>query len=455
MSKNLIKYHKYSPLILPACCAFYISFAYYIDRSDFIQLFSLYCALFFLSWKLFQLEKFNFYLLLSAAILFRIIFLFSLPNLSQDFYRFIWDGRLLLEGINPYLFSPEELISTGNANIFQAKELIAGMGSLSAGNFSNYPPLNQLIFGIAAFFSGKSILGAVVIMRIFIIAADIGVIYLGRKLLKSLNLSENRIFWYVLNPFIIIELTGNLHFEGMLILFLIGSIYLLKKGKWLWSAIILACAISTKLIPLLFLPLFFRKLGLRKAVLYYSIIGLICFLFFLPFLSLEFLSDYVETTALWFQKFEFNASFYYLIRWVGYETLGYNIIETAGKVLVLLVFLFVCLLSSFRRNNSISGLLTSMLFAISFYYLLATTVHPWYLAVPVILCVFTNYKFPLVWSFLVVLSYQAYSNEGFQEYMWLIGMEYILILGFLIWEVNHRHGFKEMKTEANRNNVQL
>ncbi|HET7360823.1 MAG TPA: mannosyltransferase, partial [Salinimicrobium sp.] len=103
--------------------------------------------------------------------------------------------------------------------------------------------------------------------------------------------------------------------------------------------------------------------------------------------------------------------------------------------LAILVFLFVIFLSFFRRNKSIPGLLTSMLFAITFYYFMATTVHPWYLAVPVILCVFTNYKFPLIWSFFVVLSYQAYSNEGFQENMWLLAIEYVCVFGFMSWEI--------------------
>lgn len=432
---SFFKEHTTSFLLLLATGAFYSFFAYDLDRTDFTWLFTLYAGLFFLSWKLVHLEKFNFRFLLGAAILFRLIFMFSLPNLSQDFYRFIWDGRLLLIHLNPYLYTPKELIASGNMLFSQSLELVNGMGRLSAGNYSNYPPLHQLFFGLAAIISGKSIVGAVVVMRVFIILADIGVFYFGRKLLKKLNLPENKIFWYLLNPFIIIELSGNLHFESIMLFFLVWALYLLHQKKWSWSAVVLACAVSVKLIPLLFLPLLFKKLGIKKAVGYYAVVAAVSFLLFLPFLTPGFVLNYTESIGLWFQKFEFNASVYYLIRWIGFQTHGYNIIGMAGKILPLFVFVFVLVLAFFRRNKTTPALLVNMLFAISVYFFFATTVHSWYLATPLLLSTFTKYKFAFVWSLVVILSYFAYSNPGFQENLWLISLEYTAVFGVLGMEI--------------------
>ena len=83
-------------------------------------------------------------------------------------------------------------------------------------------------------------------------------------------------------------------------------------------------------------------------------------------------------------------------------------------------------------------LITAMLFALSFYYFTATTVHPWYIATLLILSVFTRYKFPLVWSFVIILSYLAYINvdsANKSENLWIIALEYLIVYSIFIWEV--------------------
>ena len=56
------------------------------------------------------------------------------------------------------------------------------MGELNGSHFTNYPPIKQLVFMIAALLSGKSIIGSAIVFRIFILAADIGTLYFGKKL---------------------------------------------------------------------------------------------------------------------------------------------------------------------------------------------------------------------------------------------------------------------------------
>lgn len=433
--------------------AFYLSFGYDLDRSDFIKLSMLYAALFFLAYKILQISKRDFWLLAGFGLVFRLLLLLSIPNLSQDFYRFLWDGRLLLQGINPYLFTPDMFVEysglyfeKATITMHQAEALYEGMGSLNAGHFSNYPPINQVFFAIAALISGKSILGAVIVLRIIMILADIGILYFGRKLLKALELNPHNIFWYFLNPFVILELTGNLHFEGVMLFFLIWSLYLLHNKNWFWAAILLGISISVKLIPLLFLPLFFRyfvKKGcfgkgfwtLKK----FGWVTLATVLAaFAPFLSGQFVEKFGATIGLWFQEFEFNASVHYVIRWISFKTVGWNLIETTGKILPAIVLLAVLLLSFFRKNTSLQQLITAMLFAISLYLLLSSTVHPWYIATLLLLSVFTKYKFPLVWSLMVMVSYSAYGNAEFQENLWLIAIEYTIVIGLAIWELCFR-----------------
>lgn len=482
---KFIEQHKVPLLFAVVSITLYIGFGYDLERSDFIKLISLYAALFFLAYLLIEKWKLNFWLLSSFGIVFRLIFIGAIPNLSQDFYRFLWDGQLLLQGVSPYLFTPEQYfesvlrlhlttdlwtgvfgsLSGAEMAIPQAQRLINGMGALNASHFSNYPPVNQLFFAIAAFLGGKSILGSVIGLRTLIILADLGILYFGKKILEKLNLPVKNIFWYFLNPFIIIELTGNLHFEGVMLFFLVWGLYLLFKGKWFWAAVLIGVSVSVKLIPLLFLPLFLKyfneraktsqvfetcevsRINFGKLFKFYSVTGITVIATFLPFFSETLADNFSSTTALWFQNFEFNASVYYLIRWIGFQIVGWNMIGTIGKVLPIFVFLFVFGLAFFRKNKTPKQLLTAMLFAVSFYFLLATTVHPWYVATPLLLAVFTKYRFPIVWSLMAFLSYSAYGKEGFDEKLWLVALEYIMVLGVAAWEIASSSGFLKKARE--------
>jgi len=437
------------PILLTGVSFFlYWLFAYDLIRTEYSKLVILYCGVWLVFLLLLKYAKNNIPFLTVVAFLSRAIFIFAIPNLSQDFYRFIWDGRMILEGLNPYLYTPESfMITNGPFPVNQAQELYTGMGELNGSHFTNYPPLNQLCFVLASLVSSQHILGAVITLKLIIIAADFGTFFFGKRLLKHLNLPVKQLFWYFLNPFIIIELTGNLHFEGLMIFFLVWSVYLLHVNKWKWAGVVFALSVSVKLIPLLFLPLLLfyfvsasksMKQALIKSIGFYSIVGLTTLVLFAPFFSLEFINNYTQTIALWFNNFEFNASIYYLAREIGYWFTGYNQIAIIGKILPLFVVLFVIGLTFFRRIITTEKLIVHMLFAFSIYLFLSTTVHPWYIATLLILSVFTRYKFPLVWSFVIILSYLAYNNlnsADTSENLAVIALEYTVVYAVCIWEI--------------------
>jgi hypothetical protein len=440
-------------LILISIILFFL-FAYFLERTAFYKLVFLWASLFGCFYLLIKSNTITFSNLIGISILFRLIFLFATPNLSQDFYRFIWDGRMILEGLNPYLSLPESFIQQGVNPIAEASKLYHGMGEMNGSHYTNYPPLNQLCFLIAALFSSKSIFGSMVVLRLIIILADIGILYFGKKLLEKLQLPVKNIFWYVLNPFIIIEMTGNLHFEPVMLFFLIWGLYKLHEQKWILAAILIACSISVKLIPLLFLPLFYQWfttcnnkqskevllqipsfVGMAKLFAFYAVVLATTILLFLPFYSSELITNYSNSVGLWFGDFEFNASFYYLFREIGYLFRGWNEIAIIGKITPILTIIFLIIISFFRKNKTGTQLITALLFGLCFYYFTATTVHPWYLATPIILSIFTKYKFPIVWSLVIILSYQAYSNSPWEENLWFVLLEYLIVFSFLIYEI--------------------
>jgi hypothetical protein len=190
---------------------------------------------------------------------------------------------------------------------------------------------------------------------------------------------------------------------------------------------------------LLLLPHLVRRLWGRSFWVFSVAIGAALLLFFVPLLlSPGFISGFRSSLALYQQKFEFNASLYYLVRAVGYQQVGWNLIATIGPFLAKLSAVGILLLALLDGRSSWRSLPAGWLMAFVLYLLCATTVHPWYLSVPIVLCVFTPWRFPLVWSFLIMLTYVSYATVPYSENLWLVGLEYLVVGGFAVWELRWR-----------------
>jgi alpha-1,6-mannosyltransferase len=422
----------------------YAFLAYDLVRFEHFKLLTLYSILFGCYYLILKQLKIKEQYLTYLAIGLRLVFLFAIPNLSQDFYRFIWDGRLILTGLNPYLTTPNDLIFSQPTLFPQMKLLFDGMGPLSAGHYSNYPPIHQLPFIIAAIFSKHSILGAVIILRLLLISADLGILFYGKKLLRKLQLPTKNIYWFILNPLVIIELTGNLHFEGLMLFFFVMALYYIHTKKWHLAALTMAVSIAVKLVPILSLPLFLNKLGWKKSIRFYLSIGIVFALFFLPFLSGDFIKNYSATIGLWFSNFEFNASFYYLLKWVLEATTNLTLIHSMRSIVIgFLGILISCQL--IQNKTKTSELILSILWVLTGYYFVSTTVHPWYVISILLLSVFTSYKFARVWSYTLIFSYLAYNQFSVHENGYILALEYLPVWAVLVWELSNQRASCKLK----------
>jgi hypothetical protein len=427
--------------------AFYVFLGYNIQRHETLLLCSGYVSLFLIYIWILNQKSIDVKFWILASMAFRIVLILAIPQLSDDVYRFIWDGRLLLNGFSPYSFLPGHL-----ADMELPQGISPSLYELlnSKGYYSIYPPVAQIFFWLAVVGFPDSILGSVVMLRIMIVAVEAGSIWLILRLLKLWEMDGKKVVIYALNPLVILELAGNLHFEAFVIFFLLLSIYGLTRKHIFKSGLGMALSIGAKLLPLILLPLFLIRLGLKKSMLFYlaCLIGLM--ILFIPFYSSLGLSGFGESFGLYFRKFEFNASIYYLVREYGYRQHGFNIIQTAGWKLGAMATVIILIISvwsfeiksgfkvAWRRlqyPESLRSVPEISIWVLLVYILFATTVHPWYILPILALSVFTPFRFPVVWSFLIFFTYAGYSTTGFTENIWMVGTEYLIVLGYLVYEL--------------------
>jgi hypothetical protein len=360
------------------------------------------------------------------AMLLRLLLLFCIPGLSDDVYRFIWDGRLIFNGLDPFAQLPPEYLNQG---VGLTNELFGQLNSQEY--FTIYPPLNQAIFYLSVVFNPESEIGSIIIIRLIIMAFEYGNIRLIRKLLRHYGLPQKYGLLYALNPLVILELTGNLHFEGILIFFLLLSIWFYEQKRFNRSALFFGFSVATKFLPLIFLPLMMKKLGLKNGIYYCLIVGAVVALNFLPMWDSAIFQGTAESLELYFQKFEFNGSIYYLARWYGFETEGFNIIAKSGKWMAGATLMSISIYSFFGKSKRLPE---NMLWIWALYLLFATTVHPWY-AIPLLaLSVFSSKRFAYLLTALIFLTYSNYGGGIYTERLWIVILEYSLVIILAVYE---------------------
>lgn len=409
----------------------YIIAGYFIEKSNFILLITVFSALFLSSYIISKnFSRYNFNILLVSGMAFRFCLIFSVPALSDDFYRFVWDGRIQQLGCNPFDFTPKQFLEV-HADPFLQK-IFPYLNS--ADYYSVYPQFCQTLFRIASIIGGENLNSNLIVLKALIFLAEMGTIYLLHKLILFRKLDPSLILIYLLNPLVIIELTGNIHFEAFMIFFLLLAVWLIRKKNFLSSAGAFSLGIQAKLLPLISMPLLIRELGFRKAV-WYSVICL-CITAFLSLGLLntsERLIHFTESLWLYYGKFEFNGGLYILLRSAGWWILGYNPIAVLSKIMILLSL--AGMIYIYYKNLD---LLSGFFWLLSVYLAFSAIVHPWYIGPLIALSAFVKYRFALVWSALIPLSYITYRSIPYTEHYWLIGIEYVMTIAYLIWEAKYK-----------------
>ncbi|TGK36619.1 hypothetical protein [Leptospira andrefontaineae] len=416
-------------------------FPLFFGRSDIWQL----CGAFFFSLGLYFIflkffskgrEKIGIW----AGILLRLWFIFTPVFLSEDTFRFLWDGLLFSEGLSPYSELPVH-VSLGLDQGLE-KELLAKMNSPKY--YSVYPPVLQVLFLVPVFFlkRGLSIFWAISIWKGILILFELGILYIFSKRKKEEGSGNFLKYW--LHPLVLWEGIGNGHPEPILFFFLFLGIVSLEKGNVLRSFLFYITSILTKILPLLALPFLFfywcRRSAIRKIFLFLGAGFLVFGSALLWFLFSEAGEKILEEhwrkgIGVYFTLFEFHGGLHYLIKnlirhtWYPYST---------GIVLGILSIFTICFysfkVSKIETNNKTVFLFTVWIHLCGIYYLFSSTVHPWYFLPILAASVFTKTIWPLVASSIWILSYSTYSSFPFYDRDWVLVLEYSLVFGTFFFE---------------------
>jgi alpha-1,6-mannosyltransferase len=369
---------------------------------------------------------------LPCVILVKCLLVFAFPHLSDDIYRFWWDGIIAVHNMDPYAHTPAEIMLSLQDNTLKDM-LDQKFNFLNSPNYySVYPVICQWIFRFAALCSGENIIVFNLILKLLFLVSDILILFVLSKALANQGLQKQLALIYYANPLCIIELNVNLHFELFVILFFVLAMYFYTSKQPLLSGLSLALSVSSKLISAIWIPLFIGKPFLKK----YNYLFLALTSFFYPIVP--YIENYRSSLNLYYAQFEFNSFIYRM--WI--EILDskqlFEFKSKLGHFQLALFLLFYIVFSIYYFSISYTKQIYRSAWIVLFVYLLlSTTVHPWYITPLVALSVFNFRKSTYAWSMLIPLSYARY-DAGFQEYeSYFILSEYLIVLMVFINELLH------------------
>ena len=404
----------------------FVYFGYFSSTTDFVMLPILFVLSFFIYFYLifFTQDKNEVNALLWFSVLFRLIFLFAIPILSTDYIRHIFDGQLILNGFNPYLFTPAKILS-GNtpipANLFN--DFYAELSTNQT--YSKTFPLVHILSLLSAVFTNINPLISIVILRIPIIIADFVLIKFLIKLLDKLNLSYSGLLIYALNPLVIIGLTGNINFIGVMLCFFVVGLYFIIHNKWLNSIFFFTLSATSSIFPFLLIPLVFKKLQSAKSMVLVFSMLIIFSLFWIPFYHPNFLDTIINNVNN--NLFSFSTNF-------GLQ----QVIDSfTGEAKIIIPILFgVALISiSISRASDWISILKGMMFCITAFILLNFTIEPYYFVLLVFFSAFVQqYHYAIIWSLFALLNYPIFA-PFLATHLWIMPVEYAVLLMLFLLEL--------------------
>ena len=189
-------------------------------------------------------------LILATAALMRLGALAAPVYLSDDVYRYIWDGRVQAAGINPYRYIPTDM------HLAPLRDQ-AVFPNINRNNYAPtiYPPVAQMLF-FAASRLDETVL-AIKLVLVAIEAIGIGALFV---VLRTVGALRGNILLYAWHPLPVWEIAGSGHIDAAVVAFVALALAAAVTGRRAWSGAALAAGTLVKFFPLVLLPALWRPI---------------------------------------------------------------------------------------------------------------------------------------------------------------------------------------------------
>jgi hypothetical protein len=350
---------------------------------------------------------------LGVALLFRLVASLGEPALSDDVYRYVWDGRVQIQGIHPYRYAPDDPALEALRDDVWPEINHPELRTI-------YPPLAQGLFaGLAALGAGP------VGFKLAAGLLDFGVVLALIPIMRRLRLPLARVVLYAWNPLAVMETAGSGHYEPLGVVAVLLAVLWMVTNRPGRSAGALAAAIHAKILPVFLLPGYLRRWRLREVAVFVAVLVALALPLALTGPAVgSGLFDYAE-------RWERNSFFFYGLQvavdtldptpWckdaitslksrLGEETLDWNWLyghvwpQHLARALAGLAIVAWVLFVAFRKNIDPAR---EAYLALAGVILLLPTMHPWYVLWVLPFAAAYLSRGWLVFAALVPLSYLA------------------------------------------------
>ena len=287
-------------------------------------------------------------LVLSAV--WQVEFLRLPPGPDDDIHRYLWDGRLQRLGYNPYLVVPSDPA---------AQELhTPETRSLNNPDLpSPYPAGAELLFRAVT-----AIHESIFSLKVAFVLCDLAIVLLLLDIFRRSGQATHLVLAFAWNPLLAVEVAGNGHIDIVGALLLVMSAAALLRRWRAIAAVALGLAIAVKFLPIVLLPLYWKRLRVRDAALASIIVALL----YVPFLNHGHIP--IGSLGTYVQSFRFNGPVFAALNRVAPAWLLAGLAVLAGFVTAI-----------WLRRKAATFFPDTFAWPMAASLLCAPVVYPWYL----------------------------------------------------------------------------